>query len=83
MYDTIDWASKQQWCDGSVAMAGNSWLAVSQLNYASRYTHPALKALAPWEAMTNPYIDNIMRGGIPHVRFFGMISGGLAGKLQA
>jgi hypothetical protein len=28
--DFIEWAAAQPWCTGTVAMAGNSWLAVPQ-----------------------------------------------------
>ncbi|KAH6657546.1 Alpha/Beta hydrolase protein [Truncatella angustata] len=80
VHDTIGWASQQPWCNGSVAMAGNSWLAIAQVNYASRYAHPALKALAPWEAATDPYRDLLARGGIPHTHFVRMIHNGMAGK---
>lgn len=65
IYDTIDFLSKQPWCNGSVAMAGNSYLAKAQINYASRQSHPALKALAPWEGFTDIYRQLFRRGGIP------------------
>ncbi|KAH8646341.1 X-Pro dipeptidyl-peptidase C-terminal non-catalytic domain-containing protein [Xylariales sp. PMI_506] len=78
-HDTIDWASKQPWCNGSVAFAGNSWLAIAQVNLASRITHPALKALAPWEASTDPYQDLLCRGGVPRALFLKMIYSTLAG----
>lgn len=74
MYDTVGWASKQTWCNGSVTFAGNSWLGISQLNLASRYRHPALKCIAPWEGATDAYRDTLMRGGIPHVEFFGQLT---------
>jgi uncharacterized protein len=80
MYDTVEWAAKQPWCDGSVAFAGNSWLAISQINLGSRFSHPALKALAPLEAMTDPYRDQMGRGGIPRAPFMRMIAGGMAGN---
>lgn len=35
IYDTVDWLAKQPWSNGSVAMIGNSWLAIAQINYAS------------------------------------------------
>ncbi|KAJ5370219.1 uncharacterized protein N7496_006311 [Penicillium cataractarum] len=54
IYDTIEWIANQPWCNGSVGMAGNSWLAISQINFGSRLEHPALKALAPWEAENMP-----------------------------
>jgi hypothetical protein len=37
---------------------GNSWPAISQINFASRFTHPNLKAIAPWEGMTEPVDEN-------------------------
>ncbi|KAK0761998.1 hypothetical protein N5P37_004798 [Trichoderma harzianum] len=66
VYDTIDYISKQSWCSGSVGMAGNSWLAISQINFASRHEHPALKALAPWEGRHDVYRDTLGRGGRRH-----------------
>ena len=78
--DLIDWVSKQDWCDGNVVMFGNSWLAIAQINVASRAPHPALKAIAPWEAMTNPYNDQACRGGVPANPDFGeMLLSGNAG----
>lgn len=29
-YDTIEWIGVQPWCNGSVGMAGNSWLGTTQ-----------------------------------------------------
>ncbi|KAB2572782.1 putative serine esterase [Lasiodiplodia theobromae] len=79
IYDLVDWVYKQPWCNGSVAFAGNSWLSVSQLNFASRLSHPAVKAFAPWEGMTDVYRQQAVRGGIPHVEFSDMIIKGFAG----
>ncbi|KAF5568701.1 cocaine esterase [Fusarium phyllophilum] len=80
IYDVIEWLSKQPWCNGSVVMAGNSWLAISPINFASRMHHPALKAIAPWEAYTDLYRHYVARGGRPHIPgFHRMISNGLAG----
>ncbi|WP_332603569.1 CocE/NonD family hydrolase [Arthrobacter sp. S2(2024)] len=45
-YDTIDWISRQQWCNGDVAMWGNSYYGFTQLA-AMTTQHPALKAIAP------------------------------------
>ncbi|KAH7057415.1 Alpha/Beta hydrolase protein [Macrophomina phaseolina] len=79
IYDVVDWVHKQPWCNGSVAFAGNSWLAISQLNFASRFSHPAVKALAPWEAVTDVYRQHVIRGGVPRVKFIDMITEGFAG----
>ncbi|EXL45328.1 hypothetical protein FOCG_12724 [Fusarium oxysporum f. sp. radicis-lycopersici 26381] len=80
IYDVIDWLSRQPWCNGSVVMAGNSWLAIAQVNFASRLQHPALKAIAPWESFTDIYRHFIARGGRPHIPgFHKMIVEGFAG----
>lgn len=80
VYDTIDFLSKQGWCNGSVCMAGNSWLSMSQINFVSRLSHPALKAVAPWESQTDAYRHFVARGGRPHIKgFHKMIEGGFAG----
>ncbi|KAK5057512.1 hypothetical protein LTR84_011512 [Exophiala bonariae] len=80
IWDVIDWLARRPWCNGSVVMAGNSWLAISQINFAARLSHPALKALAPWESYTDAYRHFVARGGRPHIAgFHKMISGGFAG----
>ncbi|KAF5625344.1 cocaine esterase [Fusarium tjaetaba] len=80
IFDVIDWLSHQPWCNGSVVMAGNSWLAIAQINFASRLSHPALKAIAPWESFTDPYRQFIARGGRQHIPSFQkLIIGGFAG----
>lgn len=80
IYDTIEWVSKQSWCTGNVGMVGNSWLAMAQLNFASRFSHPALKALAPMEAATDLYNDTFLRGGRPHsIAFNNLLLKGMAG----
>ncbi|KAF2159731.1 hypothetical protein M409DRAFT_70797 [Zasmidium cellare ATCC 36951] len=80
IFDTIDFISKQPWCNGSVCMAGNSWLAISQINFAARLSHPALKAFAPWEGFTDYYRERIARGSIPYLPLFQKsLAGSLAG----
>lgn len=80
IYDAIDWISRQPWCNGSVVMAGISWLAVAQINFASRLHHPCLKAIAPWEGLSDPYWQIIARGGRPHIpKFHRLIRSGFAG----
>ncbi|KAE8363836.1 Alpha/Beta hydrolase protein [Aspergillus caelatus] len=83
IYDTISWIAQQPWCNGSVVMAGNSWLAISQLNFASRFQHPNLKAIAPWEGLTDLYAHQICRGGIPRPAFGELVLHGLAGLGKA
>ena len=63
IYNTIDFLLKQPWCNGSVCMGGNTYLAKAQFNYASKQCHPVLKALAPWEGFTDIYRQLYRRGG--------------------
>lgn len=45
-YDTIEWVSRQEWCDGRVVMTGESYYAFTQWAAAASQ-HPALAAVAP------------------------------------
>lgn len=47
VYDVIEWAAAQPWCDGNVGMLGVSYFAMAQL--AAAVTKPPhLKAIAPF-----------------------------------
>ncbi|KAL4742145.1 alpha/beta-hydrolase [Aspergillus similis] len=70
IYDTVEWLSKQPWCNGSVCMMGNSYLARAQITYGSRMSHPAMKALAPWEGFTDTYRQLFFRGGMSKNKAF-------------
>ena len=67
-YDFIEWAATQDWCNGKVAMFGNSGVAMSQWRIAAE-NPPHLTCIAPWEATGDQYRESIMEGGIPG--FFG------------
>jgi putative CocE/NonD family hydrolase len=45
-YDTIDWISKQPWCDGNIGMIGGSYVGLVQWQAAVE-RHPALKCIIP------------------------------------
>ncbi|MCE9576541.1 MAG: CocE/NonD family hydrolase [Deltaproteobacteria bacterium] len=49
-YDLVEWAAKQPWCDGQVAMWGGSWLGFTQWTTAKEMP-PHLKAIAPTAAV--------------------------------
>ncbi|KAJ4275580.1 hypothetical protein NW764_010062 [Fusarium oxysporum] len=51
----------------SIVIAGNSWLAILQINFALRMHYPALKAIAPWEGYTDLFHHYVARGGRPHI----------------
>ncbi len=68
IYDYIEWLAAQDWCNGNVGMAGNSYLTMSQW-FAADQQPPHLKAIAPWEGITDSYSEKIVLGGIPDVEF--------------
>lgn len=78
-HDAIEEIGKLPWCSGRVGMAGNSWLAIAQWVIAAENPN-CLKAIAPWEGITDPYRDVFARGGIPDVAFPKLILDGLFGK---
>lgn len=75
-YDLIEWAAVQPWSSGAVGMIGVSYLAISQWK-AAALRPPHLKAIVPWEGMTDPYRDLLRPGGIQEVGFVKMWARGL------
>lgn len=69
IYDAVEWLAIQPWSNGKIGMIGNSWLANSQYNAAAAQP-PHLTAIAPWEACSDWYRDQVCRGGIPSGGFF-------------
>lgn len=63
VYDLIEWAGGQEWSTGNVGMLGVSYLAMSQYR-AAGLAPPSLKAICPWEGMTDPYRDLMRPGGL-------------------
>lgn len=64
-YDVIEWLAAQEWCNGAVAMTGNSWLGINQW-FAAAQRPPHLACIAPWEGWYDMYRDEYMVGGIPN-----------------
>jgi predicted acyl esterase len=67
-YDAIERIAVMDWCTGSVAMSGNSQLAMGQWAIAA-LRPPHLKAIAPWEGLIDLYREQSVRGGIPDPGF--------------
>jgi predicted acyl esterase len=67
-YDFIEWTAGQKWCNGKVAMSGNSWLGIIQW-FAASQNPPHLAAIAPWEGHIDLYRYDVLRGGITDVGF--------------
>lgn len=78
-YDFIEWTAEQPWCNGRVAMAGSSALAMSQWHIAAEQP-PHLACIAPWEGTSDMYRESLNEGGIPCVQFTNFATAGAAGK---
>jgi len=63
-YDTIDWISKQPWCNGSVGMIGGSYVGWVQW-WAAVEEHPALKCIVPQVSPPDPFLNFPYDHGIP------------------
>ncbi len=75
--DIIEWVAKQDWCNGNVGMSGNSWLAISQWFVAAEKPEH-LKAIAPWEGLSDCYREIATRGGVMMPEFIKMLSDSFA-----
>jgi predicted acyl esterase len=67
-YDLIEWAASQPWCTGRIALMGVSYLCMSQWGVAA-LKPPHLRAIVPWEGLTDPYRELAFHGGIPETKF--------------
>lgn len=76
VYDVVEWAAAQPWSTGAVGMIGVSYLAISQYEGAAQRP-PHLRAIVPWEGMTDPYRDLLRPGGIQEKGFVKLWSAGL------
>ena len=61
-YDTVEWAAKQTWSDGKVAMQGGSYLGQNQWR-AAQANPPSLVTIFPMVASTSIYHDWITLNG--------------------
>lgn len=62
-YDLIEWIAAQPWCNGNVGMVGMSAFAIAQYIVAAEQP-PHLKAIFPFEGVTDYYRHNFYHGGI-------------------
>lgn len=68
------------WCNGSVALVGNSWLAIAQWFIAAERP-PHLKCIAPFEGASDAYRESLCRGGVPQPQFSAFVRHQLVGTL--
>ncbi|PYH93551.1 alpha/beta-hydrolase [Aspergillus ellipticus CBS 707.79] len=71
-YDVIEAIAKMPWCNGNVGLAGNSHLAIIQW-FIAALRPPSLKAIAPWEACSDLYREQFVRGGVFDAGLFDFI----------
>ena len=62
-YDFIEWLATQHWCNGKIALFGNSGVAMTQWRIAAEQP-PHLICIAPWEGTGDMYRESIYEGGI-------------------
>jgi hypothetical protein len=62
-YDLIEWIAEQPWCNGNVGMVGMSAFAMSQYIIAAEQP-PHLKAIFPFEGVTDYYRHFYYHGGV-------------------
>ena len=67
-FDLIEWAASQPWCTGRIALMGVSYLAMSQW-YVAALRPPHLRAIVPWEGVSDLYREFAFHGGIPETKF--------------
>lgn len=63
IYEAIEWAAEQPWCNGKVAMNGISYYASNQWR-AAALQPPHLAAIVVWEGWSDAYRDGFRHGGI-------------------
>lgn len=66
--DTVTWVTEQPWFNGSIGVAGTSYLGISSLFTASQ-RHPSVKAAFVNIPMGDPWRDTIGTGGMLNAWF--------------
>jgi putative CocE/NonD family hydrolase len=67
-YDLIEWVAQQPWCDGNIGCTGMSAFAICQYMIAAEQP-PHLKAIFPFEGLTDWYRQHYYVGGIFNYSF--------------
>lgn len=70
-YELVEWIAHQPWCDGKVAMIGESYFGLIQYLVAATQP-PSLKTIVPFDAMTDLYRDFTYHGGLFNLGFMPM-----------
>lgn len=68
LYDVVEWAASQTWCNSKVGLNGVSYLAMTQYQGATLHP-PHLSAICPWEGLSDFYRDLGYPGGVREIGF--------------
>ncbi len=68
-YDIIEWMAAQPWSNGNCGMLGMSYFGVIQYMVAAQQP-PHLKAIVPYEALTDRYRQSVYHGGLLNEGFW-------------
>jgi predicted acyl esterase len=63
LYDCIEWAAAQEWCNGKVGLNGISYFAMNAWQVAA-LSPPHLAAVCAWEGAADHYRETCYHGGI-------------------
>jgi uncharacterized protein len=63
LYQCIEWAAAQPWCNGNVGLNGISYYAMNQW-WVAGLKPPHLAAICAWEGAADYYRDVVRHGGI-------------------
>ncbi|KIW10703.1 hypothetical protein PV08_11667 [Exophiala spinifera] len=77
-YDIVEAIAALPWCNGRVALMGNSWLASAQWFIASMRP-PHLTCILPLEGLSDVYRESLCRGGVPYLPFWTFLGYNLFG----
>ncbi|KAF2682212.1 alpha/beta-hydrolase [Lentithecium fluviatile CBS 122367] len=78
-HDTVEHVAQLPWCSGRVALAGNSWLAITQWFIAATRS-PHLACILPLEGMSDLYREILCRGGVPNLPLLDLLGNALFSK---
>ena len=67
-HDVIEWCGTQPWSSGAVVTNGVSYLAMAQWR-VGQLKPPHLRAMIPWEGVSDLYREWAFHGGIPETSF--------------
>ncbi|HLZ69233.1 MAG TPA: CocE/NonD family hydrolase [Dehalococcoidia bacterium] len=83
-YDAVEWVAAEPWCDGSVGMAGGSYLGRIQWQTALEQP-PSLKAIAPAIITSGPLSEFRQAGVVDfeaNVSWFSLMAVEMANRLE-